>query len=98
MPRIGRQLGERLSAAGITTLQELQQAGARHIESITQRNYPFGGPALPGYRVCASSMVVLSLSGLVRQDLACHIESISQRATPLVCPPCLAHAREQGLA
>ena len=63
VPRIGRQLGERLSAAGITTLQELQQAGARHIESIIQRNYPFGRPALPGIRVCASSMVVLSLSG-----------------------------------
>ena len=42
VPKVGKQLGERLAAAGITSLQGLQQAGARQIESITQRNYPFG--------------------------------------------------------
>jgi ATP-dependent DNA helicase HFM1/MER3 len=42
LPGIGKLLSERLAAAGLGKLRELETADARKIESVTQRNYPFG--------------------------------------------------------
>ena len=54
VPRIGRQLGERLAGAGIASLQALRQADARRIEAITQQKYPFGVPCgATGLVLCA---------------------------------------------
>ena len=39
---VGRQMSERLAAKGIATLRQLAAADPRRIETITQRNYPFG--------------------------------------------------------
>jgi hypothetical protein len=42
LPGIGRQLAQRLRAAGVGTLRQLAELDPRRIETITQRNYPFG--------------------------------------------------------
>lgn len=42
LPGIGKLLGQRLKAAGAGTLRQLAELDPRRIETITQRNYPFG--------------------------------------------------------
>ena len=42
LPGIGRLLAQRLKAAGAGTLRQLAALDPRRIETITQRNYPFG--------------------------------------------------------
>lgn len=42
LPGIGKLLSERLAAAGMGKLRQLDIADARKIESATQRNFPFG--------------------------------------------------------
>jgi ATP-dependent DNA helicase HFM1/MER3 len=42
LPGIGRLLAQRLKAAGAGTLRQLAVLDPRRIETITQRNYPFG--------------------------------------------------------
>ena len=42
LPGIGRLLAQRLQAAGAGTLRQLAVLDPRRIETITQRNYPFG--------------------------------------------------------
>lgn len=42
LPGIGRLLSDRLTAAGLGKLRDLETADARVIESVTQRHYPFG--------------------------------------------------------
>lgn len=42
LPGIGRLLSERLTAAGLGKLRDLETADARVIESVAQRHYPFG--------------------------------------------------------
>ena len=42
LPGIGRLFSERLTAAGLGRLRDLETADARVIESVAQRHYPFG--------------------------------------------------------
>ena len=43
----GKQLAERLAAAGVGGLRDLDALDPRRIEAITQRNYPFGALSPP---------------------------------------------------
>lgn len=42
LPGIGKLLSGRLRGAGVHTLHQLLALDPRRIESITQKNYPFG--------------------------------------------------------
>ena len=42
MPKVGRQLANKLHAAGIDSLAALNAADPRRVESLAQRAYPFG--------------------------------------------------------
>nr|AKI32384.1 DNA helicase [Watanabea reniformis] len=61
---VGRQMTERLAAAGISTLRELHAADPRRIESAAQRHFPFGNQIQEELRVIMAPAVKLEITPL----------------------------------